>query len=87
MKFVKVNVEEVQQRAYRTTKWMGYLEEFIKSDLLEVEVVDDQAEYKDCWSLSNAIRVAIRRFGYNIQVKTSKNHVYILKPESVMYSK
>lgn len=87
MKFVKVNVEEVQQRAYKTTKWMGYLEEFIKSDLPEVEVVDDQAEYKDCGSLSNSIRVSINRYGYNLQVMTRNSRVYILKPASVLYSK
>lgn len=87
MKFVKVNVEEVQQKAYKTTKWMGYLEEFIKSDLPEVEVVDDQAEYHDCGSLSNAIRMSIRRYGYNLQVMCRKGHVYILKPESVLYAK
>lgn len=66
---------------------MGYLEEFIKSDLPEVEVVDDQAEYKDCWSLSNVIRVSINRYGYNLQVMTRNSRVYILKPESVLYSK
>lgn len=87
MKFVEVNVEEVQQKAYKTTKWMNYLEMFIQSSMNEVEAVDDKDEYKDYNSLYNAIRVSIRRYGYNLQVITRKGHVYILKPTSVLYSK
>lgn len=87
MKFVPVNVDTIN--AYGCTmkksKWLAYLDEFIASSNLEVEVVDDLGEYRSSAAICSSIRNAIKRFGYNVQVICRKGHVFLLKPKSVLY--
>lgn len=87
MKFVPVNVDTINEYActMKKSKWLAYLDEFIASDNLEVEVVDDLGEYRSTTAICSSIRNAIKRFGYNVQVICRKGHVFLLKPKSVLY--
>lgn len=85
MKFVPVNVEELNSRNYKESKWMAYLDEFVRSTATEVEVVDDLCEYNGATSLRSSVNSAVKRFGYNIQCMTRKGRVILAKPGSVLY--
>lgn len=86
MKFEKVNVEEVKALRFKKTKWMSYLDAFANSDAKEIELVDDQNEYKNAYSMVSSIRASIERFDYAIRVISVRGHVYLAKPSSVLYS-
>lgn len=87
MKFVPVNVDVINAYActMKKSKWLAYLDEFIASDNLEVEVVDDLGEYRNATAIYSSIRNSIKRFGYHVQVICRKGHVFLLKPKSVLY--
>lgn len=87
MKFVPVNVDTINEYGcnMKKSKWLAYLDEFIASDNLEVEVVNDLHEYHSSTAICSSIRNAVKRFGYHVQVICRKGHVFLLKPDSVRY--
>lgn len=81
----KFDVEEIQNSHYSKTKWMAMLDEFVKSDMTEAEIVDDLGEYHDCQSMAGSLKLSIKRFGYPVKAFTRKNRVFIAKPSSPVY--
>lgn len=86
MKFKAVDVTKVKNcSSYRSTKLLGVLDVFDRTDVTEVECVMEPDEYSDVYVMRATLKKAVERYGYTFQVFVRRGHVYLVKQGSPLY--